>query len=130
MAEEAKAPGPGVRQDDGESAQADAEIRALIAGLADSGCRFQRNGRWHDADDAGAHLQRKYDWARRRQLSGDAETFIERAASRSSLTGRAYRVACPGRAEADAGEWFRARLAALRASAALDWPRQPDGASA
>ena len=93
-------------------------IRALIAQLGQSQCRFQRNGRWHDAATAQAHLQRKYDVARRRGLSGSAEDFIARAASRSSLSGRAYRVACPGQREDDAGDWFRARLADLRAAAA------------
>ncbi|MBO9717083.1 MAG: DUF5329 family protein [Pseudoxanthomonas sp.] len=96
---------------------ADAEIRALIAQLGQSSCRFQRNGRWYDAVAAQAHLQRKYDWAQRRGMEGDAEAFIERAASRSSFSGRAYRVACPGQAEVDAGDWFRKRLAALRAAA-------------
>jgi len=101
-----------------QTPDADAEIRALIARLGDSGCRFQRNGRWHDAADAQAHLQRKYDWARRRGLSGSAEDFIDKAASRSSFTGRAYRVACPGQAEREAGAWFGALLADLRAAAA------------
>jgi hypothetical protein len=95
---------------------ADTEIRALIAQLGESSCRFQRNGRWYDAAAAQAHLQRKYDWARRRDMEGDAEAFIERAASRSSFSGRAYRVACPGRPEVDAGDWFRLRLDALRAA--------------
>ena len=93
---------------------ADGEIRALIAVLAQSPCRFQRNGSWYDAPRAAAHLQRKYDYARRRQLAGDAETFIDQAATRSSFSGRPYRVACAGQPEVDAGDWFRARLASLR----------------
>lgn len=97
---------------------ADAEIRALIAHLGDSDCRFQRNGRWYDAGDARAHLQRKYDWARKRGLSADAEAFIDQAASRSSVTGRAYRVACPGQAEREASAWFHALLDRLRSTAA------------
>ncbi|WP_232207608.1 DUF5329 domain-containing protein [Pseudoxanthomonas sp. J35] len=91
-----------------------AEIQALIARIGDSACRFQRNGRWHEADEAQSHLQRKYDWARRRGMSGDAEAFIGRAASRSSLTGRPYKVACAGQPERDAGDWFRAQLRELR----------------
>ncbi|KAF1687540.1 hypothetical protein B1992_02420 [Pseudoxanthomonas broegbernensis] len=97
-----------------DAGAADAEIRALIGQLEGSACRFQRNGRWHDARQAQAHLLRKYDAARRRGLSPDAEAFIEHAASRSSLSGRAYRVACPGQAERNAGEWFAERLAASR----------------
>ena len=96
------------------AAVTDSEVRALIAAIGQSGCRFQRNGHWHDAARAQAHLQRKYDYARRRQLAGDAETFIDQAATRSSFSGRPYRVACPGQPEVDAGDWFRARLDSLR----------------
>ena len=99
------------------AASEDAEIRALIGQLGESSCRFQRNGRWYDAAAAQAHLQRKYDWARGRGMEGDAEAFIEQAASRSSFSGRAYRVACPGQPEVEAGDWFRKRLDAMRAAA-------------
>jgi len=95
----------------------DGEIRALIAALGDSGCRFQRNGRWHEAAAARDHLQRKYDYARRRGLGGSTEDFIEQAASYSNFTGRPYRIACPGQAERPAGEWLRERLGRLRADA-------------
>lgn len=92
------------------------EITSLLAELGRSGCRFERNGSWHDASEARAHLQRKYDWLRRRGLAGDAGQFIERAASRSSLTGRPYHVQCPGQPKVEANRWFRALLARLRAA--------------
>lgn len=95
------------------NAAAKAEIAALMAAL-DAACRFQRNGQWHDAAEARQHLQRKYDWLLERGLADSAEQFIERAASRSSLSGKPYRVSCPGRPEQDAGPWFRARLRELR----------------
>lgn len=101
-------------RDPDRDGQADSEIRALVSALGESGCRFQRNGRWHDAGAARDHLQRKYDHARRRGLDGTAEDFIERAGSRSSITGRPYKVACPGQPERPAGEWLRERLARLR----------------
>jgi hypothetical protein len=94
------------------------EIAGLIRVLGESGCRFARNGRWHDAAQARAHLQRKYDWARKRGMDGTAENFIERAASRSSLSGRPYRVRCPGRPEVDAHDWFSEQLERLRAAGA------------
>jgi hypothetical protein len=97
---------------------ADGEIVALIQAVGQSGCRFSRNGRWHTPAQARDHLQRKYDWARRKGLDGSAEDFIERAASRSSLSGRAYRIACPGHAELDAATWFTRQLARLRTHAA------------
>lgn len=93
---------------------AGAEIDALIAGIGSSGCRFQRNGQWHDAAQAKAHLQRKRAWLQRRGLAGDAELFIARAATASSVSGRVYRIACPGQPESDSAAWFTARLQQLR----------------
>ena len=95
-------------------AEAEREITALIEGLSDSPCRFQRNGRWYDGERAAAHLRRKYDYMRDRGGVDSAEAFIELAASRSSFTGRSYRVQCGEAAAMDAGAWFRARLALLR----------------
>ncbi|MGS1078745.1 DUF5329 domain-containing protein [Pseudoxanthomonas beigongshangi] len=100
------------------SEQTRREITQLMDGLSNSRCEFQRNGKWYGRADARAHLQRKYDYLLKRDLVDTAEQFIERAASKSSLSGRAYRVRCPGQAEQDAGAWFMARLKALRGSGA------------
>ena len=98
------------------SATAQREIEALFQHLAQSPCRFQRNGDWHDARNATAHLRRKYDYLRKRDLAPTAEAFVERAASRSSLSGKAYRVQC-GRAPAqDSQAWFLAALTEIRAA--------------
>ncbi|MBP6797509.1 MAG: DUF5329 family protein [Luteimonas sp.] len=96
------------------AAEPEAEIAALIEALGSSGCEFQRNGAWHGAARARAHLQRKYDWLRARGLAETPELFIERAASRSSASGQAYRVRCPGQPETSSAEWFDARLRRLR----------------
>lgn len=94
--------------------EAEREIAALIDGLRDSPCRFERNGRWYDGEKAAAHLRRKYDYAREHGKAGSAEDFIELAASRSSFTGRPYRVQCGEQAAMESGAWFLARLALLR----------------
>jgi hypothetical protein len=99
-------------------ADAQREIDGLIAALGRSGCQFQRNGRWYPASDAQAHLRRKYDWLRKRDLVDSAEQFIARAGTQSSVSGRAYRVRCAGRAAEPSAAWLRARLAALRAAPA------------
>lgn len=99
-------------------ADARREIDGLIAALGRSGCQFQRNGRWYPASDAQAHLRRKYDWLRKRDLVDSAEQFIARAGTQSSVSGRAYRVRCAGRAAEPSAAWLRARLAALRAAPA------------
>lgn len=90
------------------------EIAGLIGSLDGSSCRFQRNGSWHDAAEARAHLQRKYDYLLKKDQVDTAEQFIERAASRSSMSGKPYRIACPGQPEQTAAAWFGSRLAAQR----------------
>lgn len=99
------------------SAKATAEIVGLMNALSSSGCRFQRNGSWHDAAEARAHLQRKYDYLLKKDKVDSAEQFIERAASASSVSGRAYRVQCNGK-EQDAASWFSRQLERLRNSPA------------
>ncbi len=93
------------------------EINRLIATLGDSDCRFERNGKWYGAAEARAHLLRKYEWLDKRGLADTPESFIERAASRSSMSGRAYHVRCPGQADRPSADWFRDRLERLRAGA-------------
>jgi len=90
------------------------EIAGLIGSLDGSSCRFQRNGSWHDAAEARTHLQRKYDYLLKKDKVDTAEQFIERAASQSSMSGKPYRIACPGQPEQTAAVWFTARLKALR----------------
>ncbi|MES2671677.1 MAG: DUF5329 domain-containing protein [Pseudomonadota bacterium] len=97
------------------SPKAQREIDGLIAALGDSGCEFERNGSWHDAKTARAHLQKKYDYLRRRGMADTAESFIERGASKSSMSGKPYRVRCPGKAVDTAAHWFEQRLRTLRA---------------
>jgi len=96
------------------AAAAAQEIGQLIAALGRSGCSFQRNGSWHDAAAAQEHLQRKYEWMRDRGRIASAEQFIEDGASRSSMTGRAYQVRCPGQPVQTSAAWLRARLRDLR----------------
>ena len=100
------------------TAKAQREIDGLIAALGNSGCEFERNGSWHDAKTARAHLQKKYDYLRKRGMADTAESFIERGASKSSMSGKPYRVRCPGKAVDTAAHWFEQRLRTLRAEPA------------
>lgn len=83
--------------------------------LSASGCQFQRNGDWYGAKEARAHLQRKYDYLLKKDKVDTAEQFIQRAASQSSMSGRAYRVKCAGN-EQDAADWFGGQLRKLRSA--------------
>lgn len=92
------------------------EIEQLFTALETSGCEFNRNGSWHDASKAGAHLRRKYDYLLKRDLVGSTETFIERAASQSSFSGKPYLVRCGKTGPVRSRSWFLEKLAGLRTS--------------
>ena len=92
------------------------EIEGLIAALGASGCDFQRNGSWYPAKKAEQHLRRKYDYLRERDKVATAEQFIALAGTRSSMSGRAYSVRCPGKPVVDSAAWLQGRLRALRAA--------------
>ena len=99
------------------SAATQREITGLMQALETSGCRFQRNGTWYDAVAARGHLQRKYDYLLKRDMVDSSEQFIDRAASRSSMSGKAYKVSCSGAPEQDASAWFLQQLRRLRTPA-------------
>lgn len=96
------------------TAEAPREIAAMLALLRASPCRFERNGRWYDGARAADHLQRKLDYAVGRGMAGSAEAFIDLAATRSSFSGRPYRVQCGDVPPVPARDWFLAVLADLR----------------
>ena len=94
--------------------RAAAEIDSLITALGRSGCDFQRNGSWYPSRKAEEHLGRKYAWLRDHDKVSSAEQFIEGAGTRSSVSGLAYHVRCPGRPVVDSGDWLRDRLREMR----------------
>ncbi len=93
----------------------EAEIDYLITTVGESGCTFIRNGSRHDAEDAASHMRLKY--RRGKRYAPTAELFIERLASKSSMTGRLYKIDCPGSDTVPSGEWLTARLQEYRAQA-------------
>ncbi len=91
------------------------EIAHLIAYLEQSGCQFNRNGSWYDSKDAGNHISRKYQYLLDKGLVSSAETFIKRAATESSMSGKPYLVRCNGDGPVESAAWFKAELANYRA---------------
>jgi len=90
------------------------EIEVLLSRLAASGCQFKRNGSWHSAVEAQAHLRRKLDYLVDKGAVASAEQFIERAASQSSMSGKAYQVKCGSQAPMASGQWLRTELQVMR----------------
>ena len=92
-----------------------AEIEHLLAYVAGSGCRFERNGRWHAADRAAAHLRRKLPHYTQHARPPTAEGFIRHVATASSLSGKPYRVRCGDTTAEPLAAWLERELARHRA---------------
>lgn len=90
------------------------EVNFLLGYVEGSGCAFYRNGTWHDARTAQAHLRDKYNYLAARNLITTTEDFIDRAATESSLSGRPYAVRCNGGAMVTSSQWLRDELARYR----------------
>lgn len=107
---------PAAAQSSGKGApgkKTDTEIAYLLGFIRTSPCIFIRNGDPYDGPAAAQHVADKYDYYR--DEIDSADTFIDRAASRSQLSGRAYQVSCPGAALLPARDWLRHALASYRA---------------
>jgi hypothetical protein len=105
--------------------QVDAEIDQLLAALKGSDCRFQRNGTWYDAHMAAEHLGTKRVYFRRLDRIHSTEDFIRLAATESSMSGKAYSVACPGKPEVPSKTWLEAELARIRVRPPEPRPSEP-----
>jgi len=97
-----------------------AEIAHLFTHLSASNCEFFRNGSWYAAPRAAEHLKKKYEYLIKRGLISTTESFIERAATRSSVSRQPYLVRCEGAQAMDSGKWFTTALLQHRAAS-----RQP-----
>ena len=98
----------------------DTEIDYLLAAVVESDCVFIRNGKEYDGEDARDHLQMKRE--RGTKYYDSSEEFIERIASKSSWSGKPYRIRC-GSVEENAGDWFASLLGTFRKeSLAADTP--------
>jgi hypothetical protein len=93
------------------------EVNYLLSYVETSGCSFYRNGSWYDGARARAHLQTKYDYMAARKLVGSADEFIDKGASKSSFSGKPYRIRCGMAAAVDSGPWFHEVLERFRSAA-------------
>jgi hypothetical protein len=95
------------------------KIERLLAAIESAeGDVFIRNGAEHSAKDAAGHLRTKW------QAAGDqiktAEEFIDKIATKSSLSGEAYSVRVANGTEVPASEYLREKLGGIE-------NRQPAG---
>jgi hypothetical protein len=93
---------------------AQVETDYLLQLVEQSGCEFYRNGSAYDARRAAAHLRDKYAALNASGKITTAEDFIEKVATKSSLTGRPYEVVCAGHARVTSAQWLRDALVRFR----------------
>lgn len=92
----------------------DREIQHLLAYIAGAECRFIRNGKEYSPEEARKHIQKKYEYARNRiKTAGD---FIQGVASKSSISGKPYKIRCKDQTMPCA-DWLGAELQRFRQKA-------------
>lgn len=68
------------------------EIHALLKAVGNSGCQFSRDGSLYPPARAQQHLSSKYEAMAARGMLASAEDFIDKVATSSSLSGKAYAI--------------------------------------
>jgi len=96
------------------SVNKETEIYHLLSYLESSQCTFIRNGSSHNAVDAKAHIEKKYNYLKSR--INTTEGFIKHTATKSSISGRQYKVICDGK-DYLVGQWLSEELRQYRSKA-------------
>jgi hypothetical protein len=92
-------------------ADTDTEIKHIIEYIDNSNCTFIRNGKEYNTKEALVHIQNKYEYTKRWIKS--AEDFIKYTVTKSSMSGRSYKVRCDG-LEILSAEWLSEELKRFR----------------
>lgn len=95
------------------------EIDHLLGFIEHSDCTFFRNNSSYSGARAREHIQKKYNYIKKRKTGLTAEQFIKYAASRSSLSQKPYRVYC-GAEPVSSEKWLLDELERYRRSSTLD----------
>jgi hypothetical protein len=96
-------------------AKEDARIDALLKGIASlEGATFVRNGEEHRAKDAADHLRSKLERSGERVKT--AEDFIDGCATKSSVTGKPYKIRFADGVEKESGPYLHGELRKIDAA--------------
>ena len=96
-------------------AEVEREVEHLIRYIGNSGCEFNRNGAWSNAQAAQTHVRSKYDFLVQFGMIDTTYEFIDRAASKSNLSGQPYEIKCGGDGPLPSSAWLNDELARYRA---------------
>jgi len=92
--------------------RAEQEIAQLLDFIGTAACEFERNGSTYTPAEARSHIELKYRNTRR--YIDTTEDFIRYAATKSSFSGRAYKIRC-GDSEQATATWLQQALKRIRA---------------
>jgi hypothetical protein len=84
------------------------EVLHLLDYLRVSDCAMERNGKNYDSEGAYSHVKRKYEYFRDEIRT--SEDFIEYSASKSTMSGKYYRVFCKGESAVLTRDWLLEEL--------------------
>ena len=101
------------------------EIGYLLTYIGNSGCEFYRNGSWYDSKRAEDHLRSKYAATSAGGGIDTAEDFIDKTATKSSFSGRAYEVRCNGGDTVSSHDWLIEALSQYRTSLEAEQKESP-----
>ena len=88
------------------------EVLHLLEFLRSSDCAMERNGKRHESENAYAHVRRKYEYFRDKIRT--SEDFIEYSASKSTMSGKYYRVLCKDEPVVLTRDWLLEELRSYR----------------
>ena len=96
-----------------DAAAVEDEVSYLLGVVDNSDCRFVRNDISYSNEEFQQHLMSK--WQQNEELISSAEDFIEKIATRSSISGSPYVALCGGELQI-VKDWFIGLLESPRRS--------------
>ncbi len=88
------------------------EITHLLSYVKSTDCQYERNGTMHNGEEAAKHINKKYQYYIDDIKS--TEDFIRYSATKSTMSGKFYRIHCPNKAVVRSQQWLLTELQAFR----------------
>lgn len=94
--------------------QYEKEISYLLDTVKMTECKYERNGDLHDGYEASEHMNNKYNYYKKKIKT--AEDFIRLCATKSTMTGKKYRILCKDDQAYNSDEWMNEKLEEFRSN--------------
>jgi len=88
------------------------EIAHLLDFVANTPCIYERNGETYAGPEAWDHINRKYQYYQDKVKT--AEDFITYSATKSKISGKNYKIRCPGSSVMNTNDWLLGELRRFR----------------